>query len=348
MIHWLKFVFALIRVFLPEWLVRMLYLRRLPQVSGRQIDPKAQAVGDLVALARQAAGEQSVAESRKQLEKFVTLFDGLRPKRVTIRDFTLPGAEGDRAARLYLPSGCTEAAGPALLYLHGGGWIQGSIGSHDALCGKLAEQAGMRVISYDYRLAPEHPFPAAPNDVMAAYLGLREQAAGLGIDADRLAIGGDSAGANLSASVLHSLAASGGPMPAVQLLIYPGVDARLCSVSMQELSQSPLLPLERIRWYLDLYLPEGQDREAPEVSPLFSDRLTGQPQALILTAGQDPLWDDGQAYAASLQEAGVLVDLMAYPGQVHGFLNLTRVIPQGEDAVAGVALWLKARLSDPG
>ena len=169
--------------------------------------------------------------------------------------------------------------------------------------------------------------------VMAAYLGLREQAAGLGIDADRLAIGGDSAGANLSASVLHSLAASGGPMPAVQLLIYPGVDARLCSVSMQELSQSPLLPLERIRWYLDLYLPEGQDMTAPRFSPLYSTRLAGQPPAFVLAAGHDPLWDDGHAYAEALQAAGVPVELAAYPGQVHGFLNLTRILPQGTEAV---------------
>lgn len=339
----LKTVYALLRVLLPEGGARLLYGGRLDRIRDRQADPKAQAVRDLVALLRDPDVVPTVAESRAQLAMFVEKFDRPGPTSVRRQEMTLPGADGPRAARSYLPRGVAEGA-ETLLYLHGGGWIQGSIDTHDALCAKLADRAGIRVISYDYRLAPEDRFPAAPDDVIAAYLGLLDGDGGPGIVPERLAVGGDSAGANLAASLLHSLGEQGHPMPAAQLLIYPGIDGRLTSQSMDDLRDDPLLSAQRIDWYLGQYLPDGQDRSAPRVSPLFSPHLAGQPQALVIAAGQDPLWDDGVNYAAALRGAGVPVEFLPFPGQVHGFVNLTKVIPQGDQAITRAADWLTAVL----
>lgn len=335
----LKTIYALLRVLLPEGGARLFYGGRLGRVQDRQADPKAQAVRDLVALLRDPDALPTVADSRAQLAMFVEKFDRPGPASVRREEMTLPGATGRRAARVYLPEGTGEAP-PTLLYLHGGGWIQGSIGTHDALCAKLADRAGIRVISYDYRLAPEDRFPAAPDDVIAAYLGLLGGADGPGIDPARLAVGGDSAGANLTASLMHSLGEGGHPMPAAQLLIYPGIDGRLTSQSMQDLRDDPLLSAQRIDWYLSQYLPQGQDRTDPRVSPLFSPYLAGQPPALVIAAGQDPLWDDGVSYAEALRGAGVTVEFLPFPGQLHGFVNLTKVIPQGDAAISGAAGWL--------
>ncbi|MDK3019907.1 alpha/beta hydrolase [Pseudodonghicola flavimaris] len=338
----LRLLYSLLRVLAPAPVARHLPAGSPRAVSGRVADPKAQAVADLVAQLRDPDALPSVAESRAQLAMFVRKFDRPGPRTVTRQALQLAGAAGPRAARLYTPRGRGEGA-PTLLYFHGGGWIQGSLDTHDAVCAKLADRAGLRVISYDYRLAPEAPFPAAPDDILAAYLQLTDPAGPHRLDPARLAVGGDSAGGNLAASLLHSLSAAGAPLPAAQLLIYPGVDARLTSQSMADLRDDPLLSSTRIAWYLDHYLPPGQDRCAPRVSPLFSPHLAGQPPALVIAAGQDPLWDDGRSYAEALRTAGVDTDLLTYPGQLHGFLNLTRVIPEGEDAISRAADWLKER-----
>ncbi|MFC3613129.1 alpha/beta hydrolase [Lutimaribacter marinistellae] len=329
---------ALGRVMLPAGALRVLYGDRLAEIDGRRIDPKAQALLDLVAKVRGTAPVLDVATSRTQLASFVDRFDRPGPASVRREMHQLPGADGARDARLYLPDG--PEPGPALLYLHGGGWIQGSIDTHDALCAKLAAQAGIRVISYDYRLAPEHPFPTASDDVLAAYLGLVAGAGPLSCHPDHLVVGGDSAGGNLAAALMHDLAGGGHPMPRGQLLIYPAVDGRMSSPSMRALAANPLLSRDRMEWYLNQYLPPGQDRLAPRFSPLFSDRHAGQPLALIVIAGHDPLWDDGLAYAEKLRAAGVPVELLKHPGQVHGFLNITKLMPDGARAITGVSNWL--------
>ena len=340
-----KLIWALLRVLLPESAVRLLYGGALPVVDGRRADPKAQAVADLVGLVRDPAVQPTVKESRVQLAGFVEKFDAPCREPVTRNDMTLPGGDGPRPARVYVPGGCDGAHSiPTLIYLHGGGWIQGSIDTHDALCAKLAARAGVRVVSVSYRLAPEHPFPAAAQDVLASYLALLERAEDLGIDPARIAVGGDSAGANLTASLMHSLSEAGKPLPRAQLLIYPAVDARLTSASVQALQDHPLLSLPRMQWYMDQYIPQGQDRLAPEISPLMSTHLAGQPQGFVLVAGHDPLWDDGLSYAAALEQAGVPVTVKQYPGQIHGFLNLTKVIPQADEAISDAAEWLRGAL----
>lgn len=337
----MKLIWALIKVLSPEPIVACLYAGRRTEIEGRIIDPKAQAAGDLVNAIRDPNVMPSIAESRKQLDVLATKFDLPCPGDVQTEDIELPGLTGLRAARLYTPAGGDpKAAQPTLLFLHGGGWVQGSLKSHHSLCGKLAQQSGLRVISYDYVLAPEHKFPDLPDDVMRVYHALLDGAGGLGVRADQLIVGGDSAGANLTAALMHDLGRTGAERPMAQLLIYPAIDGRLTSRSMMVLADQPLLPKDRINWYIDSYLPTGHDRVDPRVSPLFSDHLPGQPQTLILAAGHDPLWDDGLSYAEKLEQAGVPVTLLKYPGQVHGFLSLTKVIPQGRDAIAKVAVWL--------
>lgn len=344
----LAIIWGLIRAVGPEALARHSYKGRLDRVDGRTIDPKAKAVGDLVNMLRDINQMPPLEESRRQLDTLAAKFDQPCPADVVTKDVTLPGLTGPRDARIFVPAGADPAAAaqPTLLFLHGGGWVQGSLQSHHSLCGKLAKQAGIRVISYDYVLAPEHKFPAGPDDVLKVYQALLDGAGDLAVTPSQLAIGGDSAGANLTAVLMHDLSSRGLPLPLAQLLIYPAVDGRLNSASVRALAQQPLLPKSRIEWFLDLYLPEGHDRMDPRFSPLFSDHLAGQPPALIIAGGHDPLYDDGVGYAAALRDAGVEVELIEYEGQVHAFMSLTKAIPQGREAIARCATWLKRRMHD--
>lgn len=340
----LKLIWGLFKVVGPNALAEYSYRgARRSVVDGRRITARAQAASELVQLIRGDGPMPSVEESRKQLDALATKFDIPCPADVVTKDITLEGAFGARRARVYVPAGqAPEAAAPTLFYLHGGGWVQGSIESHDGLCGYLAKEAGLRVISYDYVLAPEHRFPDLPDDVLAVYRRLAGGA--LGCAPDQLVVGGDSAGANLTAVLMHDLMAVGEALPRGQLLIYPAVDGRLTSRSNEALAMQPLLPRKRIDWFFEKYLPEGQDVTDPRFSPLFSDHLAGQPPAHIVAGGHDPLWDDALAYAKALREAGVEVIEDLFEGQVHGFLNLRKVLPEGQRAAEGAATWLRGLL----
>lgn len=339
----LSVAFSLSLLFLPERLQRLVFAGRLPFVDGRRIDPSAAALSTAVAKVRDTGGDPTLAESRAQIALMAEKFDIPCPDTVNKRDLTLPGADGECPARVYTPAGLGDDA-PLLLYLHGGGWVQGNVDTHDGLCGRLADWGRLRVVSLEYRLAPEHPFPAAPDDVLATYRALVSGATGIAVDPARMAVGGDSAGGNLTAALMHDLSAAGDVLPAAQLLIYPAVDARLDSASMVALADQPLLPLTRIRWYLDQYLPKGIDRLQPRVSPLISDRLSGQPPAFIVAGGHDPLWSDALAYADALKAAGVRVTLEPYEGQVHAFVSLGKIIPQAGQAIQASATWLHKTL----
>jgi len=329
----------------PEAVTDVFYAGRRKTVDGRRIDSKAQALGDLLNLARDLAGEPTIEQSRKGLRGLAAKFDEPCPSNVRKRDLMLPGADGDRPARLYdAVTGKDDVARPTLLFLHGGGWVQGDLDTHDGLCGKLADWAGIRVIAYDYRLAPEHKFPAGPDDVLACYRALRETPEAWGVDPARMAVGGDSAGGNLTAVLMHDLQVAGLPLPVAQLLIYPAVDMQMTSPSMRALPEAYVLPVDRISWFLDLYLPDGQDRSDPRIAPLNSAHLEGQPDALIVVGGHDPLWDDGWAYAKALRQAGVDTILAEFPGQIHVFVSATRAIPQGNVALRGAAEWLARRI----
>lgn len=325
---------------LPRPVLGALMTGRLKMADGRRADPQAQVLGELVNTLRGDGPMPSVAESRRQLDALADKMEVPCPETVAKRDIMLPGGAEDRPARVYEPQGKSNLA--TLLFLHGGGWVQGSIASHDGMCGRLADMAGIRVISYDYRLAPEHPFPAAPDDILACYLGLLSGAGGLNITPDSLFVGGDSAGGNLTAALMHDLATQGAALPKGQLLFYPALDARLGSKSMKTLGNAYLLPVTRIKWFLGHYLSEGQDVTDPRVSPLFSKHLAGQPPALIIAGGHDPLWDDAQTYAKALTKAGVLVEQDNYPGQIHVFMSATKVLDEGNQALETAARWLRS------
>jgi acetyl esterase len=308
----------------------------------RVMDPKAQIVGEVIKQLRPPDTLPTPEEARGQFQRMVELLDEPPPGSVEISDLTCPGPATPIPLRLYAPQG----TGPRslLLYLHGGGWMQGGLETHHGACGKLAAWSGCRVLAVDYRLAPEHKFPAGLEDCLAAWRWLVANTAKLNADPERLAIGGDSAGGNLAAAVCQTLVAGGEPAPAAQLLIYPSLDLGGDLPSHRELADAYVLPRIRVQWYTDLYLSAPEQAGDVRASPLRADDLSGQPPAMIVTAGFDPLLDDGCRYAERLEAAGTPVTYREFSGQIHAFISLTRVIPQGNECLREVANWLRARL----
>jgi acetyl esterase len=233
---------------------------------------------------------------------------------------------------------------PAVVYFHGGGWVQGDLETHHGLCARLAEHAGVLVVAVDYRLAPENKFPAAVDDCLAAYRWVRDKGRDVGADTARVAVAGDSAGGNLSAVVSQLAALGGAAVPTCQVLIYPAVDFSLDTDSHREMVEGHVIPRERVLWYMDQYLRSEADKNDLRASPLRAPSLEGQPPTMIVTAGFDPLRDEGRAYGDRLREAGVDVVYREYPGQIHAFVSLTKAIPQGMAATLEVAAYLRRRL----
>lgn len=339
----LRMIWQLAIASAPEPVAALLYAGRRKVVDGRRIDAKAQALGEMFNLLRVPGQVPTLADSRAGLRAMAARFDLPSPPGILRRDLMMPGADGLRPARLY-DTDLAATDRPALLFIHGGGWVQGDLDTHDGLCGQLALEAGIRVISIDYRLAPEHKFPAGLEDCHAAYAALRADPRAYGVNPALLAVGGDSAGGNLTAALMHGLQAQGLPLPKAQLLIYPAVDPRMDTRSMRMLKDAYVLPRDRIGWYLDQYLPSGQDRADPRVGPIFSPHLAGQPDTLILVGGQDPLWDDGLSYAEALGQQGVRTTILRYPGQIHVFVSARRAVPQGRHATSAMARWLRETL----
>ncbi|MCP9490040.1 MAG: alpha/beta hydrolase [Solirubrobacteraceae bacterium MAG38_C4-C5] len=259
------------------------------------------------------------------------------------------GSEGgglDQGAAALDPPVAT-AAQPAILFLHGGGWVVGDLDGVDALCRALANRTGAVVVSADYRLAPEHPFPAALDDAWAVLSWLHGHAHELGADPDRLAVAGESAGANLAAAAARRAHADpDDPRPRLraQLLAYPALDGALAAASYDELGSGFGLTREQMRWYWDAYAP-GRAARAPEASPLRAPDLAGLPPALIVQAELDPLLDDGLDYAQRLRDAGVDADVHVWPGMVHGFLRYRGLLDDAHAALDEAAARLAALLA---
>jgi acetyl esterase len=241
--------------------------------------------------------------------------------------------------RLYRPAGSEPL--PVLVYFHGGGWVIGDLDTHDVLCRLLSLAAGAAVVAVDYRLAPEHPFPAAVEDCVAATRWVRGQAVALGLDPARLAVGGDSAGGNLAAVVSIALRDAGEAAPALQLLIYPATDQRALAPSHTANGQGYLLTSESIDYYRSRYLPDPAQWADWRASPLLAADLARLPPALVLTAGYDPLRDEGRQYADALSAAGNRVQYVCFERQVHGFITMGRVIDEARTAVALCGAWLR-------
>ncbi|WP_424138274.1 alpha/beta hydrolase [Roseomonas chloroacetimidivorans] len=256
-----------------------------------------------------------------------------------VMDLRCEGSTGGLPLRLYRPLASTEAL-PVLLYFHGGGWVIGDLQTHDGLCRHLARASGCTVIAVDYRLAPEHKYPAAVEDAVAAIRWVVGNATALGVDPARLAIGGDSAGANLAAVL--GLMAREGTVPPIrfQMLLYPALDLGMTQDSYRRVGEGFLLTTATMAWFRDHYLPEGTPLDDWRVSPLRAPDLRGVAPALILTAGHDPLVDEGSAYAERLRAEGVAVEHRHYAGQMHGFLTQGKVLPTANQALdeLGVAL----------
>lgn len=258
-------------------------------------------------------------------------------------DRQFPGPAGVLPARIYRPDSRRPLG--ALVYYFGGGWTLGSIDTSDAICRSLCNAAGCVVVTVGYRLAPEARFPAAVHDCHAGVRWVAANAAELGIDPDRLAVGGDSAGGNLAAAVTLLLRDRGGPALAGQLLVYPNTDYLSQTASLRENTDPWLFNATSVDWYWNHYLASPADGGNPLASPLRAEDLSGLPPALVITAEFDPLRDQGEQYAHRLADSGVPVELTRYPGMVHGFFAMAGSLDAGRTAIAQAAARLHGWLA---
>jgi acetyl esterase len=301
-----------------------------------KLDPDAQRVCELIVLANRPALETlSPAEARFAYLAARQVLQPDPPPVAEVVALEALGPAGPIPLRLYRGHGAgKDAPQPALIYFHGGGWVIGDLDSHDQVCRALANATRSIVVSVDYRLAPEHKFPAAADDAIAATRWIAGNAARLGIDPSRLAVGGDSAGGNLAAVVALDARDRGGPGLAYQVLIYPSTDMALELPS--QLRHADQLPLRRttMQWFVDHYLRDGADKADWRASPMRARDFARLPPALVVTAAFDPLCDDGEAYAKALAEAGVPVALERFAGQIHGFLSMGRIVADSDRLIA--------------
>lgn len=257
---------------------------------------------------------------------------------------TLPARSGELRARLYHPDGSPESTGPrpALVYLHGGGFVLGTLDGVDEVCRAIAARSGWAVFSLEYRLAPENPYPAALDDCFDAFAWLRRSAAGLGIDPDMVAVGGDSAGGNLATALCLKLRDLGLAQPVSQVLVYPAVDDSFATPSWTEFADAPLLTGADARWFWEQYLgPDHVGGVDHLAAPMRAESLRGLPPALVLTAAVDPLRDDAEAYAERLRRDGVEVTATRCAGVFHGFFTEVGVFARTDEAIAQVARHLR-------
>lgn len=306
------------------------------------VHPQAQAVLDGMAAAGLTAGldafeNMSAPEARAMMEQMIV--PGPKEEVHEVRDISIPGPVGDIPARLYKPSAANNL--PVLVWFHGGGWVIGSVEGSDATTRKLANDSGCAVVSVDYHMAPEYKFPAPFEDCYTATKWVADNAASLGVDGSKIAVGGDSAGGNLAAAVSIAAAQRGGPKISYQVLIYPVTDHSYDTPSYSSNANGYLLTIGSMKWFWNHYLNSEADGKNPLASPLQQPDLSGQPPALVVTAEFDPLCSEGEAYAERLRAAGVPVEAKRYDGMIHGFFGMFAAMDGGAEAVAQAANGLK-------
>jgi acetyl esterase len=301
------------------------------------LDPQAQALLEQMAAMNGPAINTLTPEQARQMMKMMQLGGESEPV-ARVEDRTIPGPDGEMPVRIYTPEG--SGPFPVLTFFHGGGWVIGDIDTHDPLCRSLTNQAGCITVSVDYRLAPEHKFPAAPEDCYAATKWVADNAASFNGDAARHAIGGDSAGGNLTAVVAQMARDRGGPPLVFQLMLYPATDFAADTPSMRDNSEGYFLTKADMEWFSNHYISSEEDKKHLLASPALAADLSGLPPALIITAEFDPLRDEGEQYGDLLKAAGVPVTVSRYDGMIHGFLSMAGILDQGKKAieVAGKAL----------
>ncbi|OBI21538.1 lipase [Mycobacterium sp. E2327] len=324
---------------IPTPAKRALFGGRSVIIDGNTLDPTLQ----LMLSGLHAVGidglvvDDDAAASRAQLRATTAALPGPQVH-VEVDEISLPGPAGEIRARHYRPADGTDA--PLLVFYHGGGWVIGDLDTYDPLCRLTCRDAGIHVLSVDYRLAPEHPAPAAVEDAYAAFEWAHEHAGELGAAPGRVAVGGDSAGGNLAAVVAQLARNEGGPAPVLQWLIYPRTDFTAQTRSMGLFARGFLLTRRDMDWFQAQYLRgSGIDPADPRLSPLRAESLSGLAPALIAVGGFDPLRDEGEAYAAALRAAGTAVDLRYMGSLTHGFVNLFQL---GGDSAVGTSELISA------
>ena len=319
-----------------------------PQLDGQTLAPDIHALISLAARARSdslAEGADPAVARAQRREEAAVVAERPAIAMDRVEAVEIPGPAGTIPARLYVPHSPDNGPLPLLVYFHGGGWVIGDLKTHDSPCRFLAAHSGAQVLSIDYRLAPEHPFPAAAEDAFAAYAWASANAERFGTEPARIGVGGDSAGGNLAAAVCLMARDADVPPPAMQLLIYPVTETERELPSRQTFRDGFILTRRDMAYYEDRYLPPGSDRSDPRVAVLQVEDLSGLPPAYVAIAGFDPLRDEGDAYAERLREAGVQVALRRHPGLVHTFINLTSVSPTSRTAMLEAAGALRMGLA---
>jgi acetyl esterase len=311
------------------------------EIDGNVLDPDLQLLLRLEALLPGSGSPKSVASARAGLLNGTRLVAGPFREVQRVTELTVRGSDGQLGARLYVP----RTAGRGLLvFFHGGGWVVGDLDTHDAYCRDLAFETGVRVLSVDYRLAPEAPAPVAAEDAIAAFSWAIEHAEDLGADPSLVAVGGDSAGGNLAAVVAQQCVLRDIPPPALQLLLYPAVDLVGRRPSRDLFAEGFFLSEEEILWYREHYTPDPSLRPDPRISPLFGS-LEGLAPAYVVTAGFDPLRDEGNDYAAALAAAGVPTTHHQEPTLIHGFANMLALGGPTRAAQQRINTYLKSALN---
>ena len=307
------------------------------------LDPQAQKVVDaLAALNLKPFRDSSPAEARESMRSRTAAL-GPFEEVPTVADHRVPVTGGEITVRVYKPAGMGPH--PVLVFYHGGGWVIGDLYTHDGICRSIVNAAGCAVASVDYRLAPEFKYPVPVEDSYAGLLWVVANATRLGLDSARIAVGGDSAGGNLAAVMALLARDRRGPRLLLQILVYPVTNHDFGTASYRENGTGFVLTTDDMRWFWRHYLSREEQGREMTASPIRAKSLADLPPALVITAGCDPLRDEGDAYAARLRDAGVAVTLTPYPGMFHGFLRMTRILDQSRVLLDEIAGALKKALA---
>ncbi len=327
---------------LPRPLARLLAGRAI-RIEGQELDPQVQIA---IRLERLTGGFEPapVEEVRALRRRDAATFRGREIEVERVSELEIPGPAGPIGGRLYAPAGLPDPA-PLIVYYHGGGHVICDLDTHDQPCRFLAGEVPALLLSVDYRLGPEHPFPAAVDDSLAAFDWAAREAAELGADPERIAVAGDSAGGNLATVVAQLAAGRDAPAPAFQALIYPVTDYSFKRPSYETFAEGFFLTRTEMDWFRDNYFADPDDREDPRASPILAEDLSGSPPAHIVTAGFDPLRDEGEDYAAALRTAGVQVTLRREPDLVHGFINAVGLGGRSREAMHAIAAAIRAGIA---